>query len=227
MSSVMNRSPSVLIQYSQFSMSATWIFHWSNLANRGSDGEAHAPIAHLFHLMYTPNSFCSSLSSSCFHSSCIMVRPQSTSLVMSSSVHESSAELSSPSSVCLNVFHQTWYLYLGVEPALVTTSCTVTPRGHSGMRRVRPRTYRSSAVAVDPAAGRNSLLPSVNGLSMVISTSDWIEFTMRVCPHAVIVNPVRNCVRNRVLPYIPSVRPTPTWLENSTFDQALDTTRLP
>ena len=95
------------------------------------------------------------------------------------------------------------------------------------MSRVSPRTYRSSAVAVEPGAGKNSRFPSVNGRSMVISTPDWIEFTMRVWPHAVIVNPVRSCVRNRVLPYIPSVRPSPTWLENSTLDQALETTRLP
>ena len=35
MSSVMKRSPSVEIQYSQFSTSATWIFHWSNFLNLG------------------------------------------------------------------------------------------------------------------------------------------------------------------------------------------------
>ena len=131
----------MLIQYSQFSISATWIFHWSNLANRTVLLlEAQPPIAHLFHLTYTPNSFWSSLSSSCFHSSCFMVRPQSTPVVMSVSVQESSAALSSPSSVCLNVFHHTWYLYFGVGTTLVTTSCTVTPRGHRGIKRVKPLT---------------------------------------------------------------------------------------
>ena len=66
-------------------------------------------------------------------------------------------------------------------------SCTVTPRGHSGMSRVSPRTCRSAASAVEPVAGKNSLLPSVNGRSTVSSTSDWIEFTMRVWPIAVMV----------------------------------------
>mmetsp|Transcript_26995 Transcript_26995/g.66171 ORF Transcript_26995/g.66171 Transcript_26995/m.66171 type:complete len:226 (-) Transcript_26995:590-1267(-) len=225
----MNRSPSVLIQYSQFSTSATWIFHWSNLANLtvAQVPAAPAPMAHFAHLMYTPNSFCSSMSFIWNHSSHFMAMPQSTSFSTSAVVHWSSALLLSPSSVCLNVFHHTWYLNLGGSVTFVTMIWMVTPLGHSGMRRVRPRTYRSSLVAADSGAAMNSRLPSVNGRSMVSSTSDWMEFTMRVCPHAVMVNPVRSCVRNRVLPYTPSVVPSPAMVLNSTLDQALDTTRLP
>mmetsp|Transcript_9900 Transcript_9900/g.15843 ORF Transcript_9900/g.15843 Transcript_9900/m.15843 type:complete len:226 (+) Transcript_9900:3114-3791(+) len=225
----MKRSPSVEIQYSQFSMSATWIFHWSNLANLTSLHAAlvPAPMAHLAHLMYTPNSFCSSISLSWNHSSHFIGMPQSVSLSTSAVVHRSSAELLSPSSVCLNVFHHTWYLNLGGCVFFVTMSWMVTPRGHSGMRRVRPRTYRSSAVAWLPAAGRNSRLPRVNGRSMVSSTSDCTELTMRVWPQAVTVNPVRSWVRKRVLPYTPSVLPSPDEVLNSTLDHEFDTTRLP
>ena len=79
-------------------------------------------------------------------------------------------------------------------------SCTVTPRGHSGIKRVRPLTYMSSARAMEPLAGSHSRLPRVKGRSMVSSTSDWMLLTMRVCPHAVMVKPVRSCVRKRVLP---------------------------
>ena len=106
-------------------------------------------------------------------------------------------------------------------------SCTVTPRGQRGINRVKPRTYMSSARAVDPDAAINSRLPRVNGLSMVSSTSDWMLLTMRVWPHAVIVKPVRSCVRKRVFPYKPSVVPSPAVEENSMLDHALDTTRLP
>ena len=74
---------------------------------------------------------------------------------------------------------------------------------------------------------RNSRFPSVNGRSIVSSTSDWMLFTIRVWPHAVIVNPVRSCVRNRVLPYAPSVVPSPAIVENSALLHALETTRFP
>ena len=140
----MKRSPSVEIQYSQFSMSATWIFHWSNFTNLGVATEP-APMAILFHLMYTPNSFWSSASLSWNHVLHCIAMPQSVSAVIIAFVHWSSALFPSPSSVCLNVFHHTWYLNFGVAPevAFVTMICTVTPRGQSGMRRSdRGRTGR-------------------------------------------------------------------------------------